>query len=138
MTNDEIIAKGKEVIRIEAEAVSGLLNSINEDFAKAVQIIYNSKGRVVLTGKLIENSILMALVLRSENLIKTYKKRTVVNGASIEVSKGEIVGLLGPNGAGKTIEIMIESPVNCESSYHRTGCAAFSLTLYVIIFPSLR
>src|SRR5690606_41718001 len=40
--------------------------------------------------------------LRSENLIKIYKKRTVVNKASVKVSKGEIVGLLGPNGAGKT------------------------------------
>ncbi|MDP2301166.1 MAG: LPS export ABC transporter ATP-binding protein [Ignavibacteria bacterium] len=39
---------------------------------------------------------------RSENLIKIYKKRTVVNKASVEVSRGEIVGLLGPNGAGKT------------------------------------
>lgn len=40
--------------------------------------------------------------LRSEDLVKIYKKRTVVNKASVEVSKGEIVGLLGPNGAGKT------------------------------------
>lgn len=40
--------------------------------------------------------------LRSENLVKIYKKRTVVNKASVQVSKGEIVGLLGPNGAGKT------------------------------------
>lgn len=40
--------------------------------------------------------------LSSENLVKIYKKRTVVNRASIEVSRGEIVGLLGPNGAGKT------------------------------------
>lgn len=40
--------------------------------------------------------------LRSQDLVKVYKKRTVVNKASIEVSKGEIVGLLGPNGAGKT------------------------------------
>lgn len=40
--------------------------------------------------------------LRSENLIKIYKKRTVVNKATVQVSKGEIVGLLGPNGAGKT------------------------------------
>ncbi|HVO75001.1 MAG TPA: LPS export ABC transporter ATP-binding protein [Ignavibacteriaceae bacterium] len=40
--------------------------------------------------------------LKSEDLIKIYKKRTVVNKASIQVSKGEIVGLLGPNGAGKT------------------------------------
>jgi lipopolysaccharide export system ATP-binding protein len=40
--------------------------------------------------------------LRSEDLIKIYKKRVVVNKASVKVSKGEIVGLLGPNGAGKT------------------------------------
>lgn len=44
----------------------------------------------------------MSNTLKSENLIKVYKKRTVVNKASVEVSKGEIVGLLGPNGAGKT------------------------------------
>lgn len=43
-----------------------------------------------------------ATKLRSEDLIKIYKKRAVVNKASVEVSKGEIVGLLGPNGAGKT------------------------------------
>lgn len=40
--------------------------------------------------------------LRSENLVKIYKRRKVVNKASVQVSKGEIVGLLGPNGAGKT------------------------------------
>jgi lipopolysaccharide export system ATP-binding protein len=40
--------------------------------------------------------------LRSEDLVKIYKRRKVVNKASIQVSKGEIVGLLGPNGAGKT------------------------------------
>jgi lipopolysaccharide export system ATP-binding protein len=40
--------------------------------------------------------------LRSEDLVKIYKKRKVVNNVSIQVSKGEIVGLLGPNGAGKT------------------------------------
>lgn len=40
--------------------------------------------------------------LRAENLVKTYKKRNVVKGVSVEVNQGEIVGLLGPNGAGKT------------------------------------
>lgn len=42
------------------------------------------------------------MLLRSENLVKRYKKRTVVNNVSIEVGQGECVGLLGPNGAGKT------------------------------------
>ncbi|MCK9409021.1 MAG: LPS export ABC transporter ATP-binding protein [Bacteroidetes bacterium] len=40
--------------------------------------------------------------LRSEGLIKRYKKRTVVNNVSVAVEQGEIVGLLGPNGAGKS------------------------------------
>lgn len=40
--------------------------------------------------------------LRSEELVKIYKGRTVVNNVSVEVDQGEIVGLLGPNGAGKT------------------------------------
>lgn len=42
------------------------------------------------------------MVLRTDNLVKKYGKRTVVNHVSINVTQGEIVGLLGPNGAGKT------------------------------------
>ena len=50
-----------------------------------------------ITGKVDE-----ATVLRTENLVKRYGKRTVVNNVSFNVKQGEIVGLLGPNGAGKT------------------------------------
>lgn len=42
------------------------------------------------------------MILRSENLVKKYKNRTVANHVSVQVEQGEIVGLLGPNGAGKT------------------------------------
>lgn len=42
------------------------------------------------------------MILRTEDLVKKYKTRTVVNHVSINVKQGEIVGLLGPNGAGKT------------------------------------
>ena len=42
------------------------------------------------------------MILRTENLVKRYRARTVVNHVSIQVGQGEIVGLLGPNGAGKT------------------------------------
>jgi len=42
------------------------------------------------------------MILRSENLNKKYKSRTVANNVSLQVQQGEIVGLLGPNGAGKT------------------------------------
>lgn len=42
------------------------------------------------------------MILRAENIVKTYGSKQVVKGVSVEVKQGEIVGLLGPNGAGKT------------------------------------
>lgn len=49
-----------------------------------------------------ESETPMPGILRTENLVKKYGKRTVANKVSINVTQGEIVGLLGPNGAGKT------------------------------------
>lgn len=44
----------------------------------------------------------MSVKIQTQNLVKRYRQRTVVDHVSIEVGQGEIVGLLGPNGAGKT------------------------------------
>ena len=43
-----------------------------------------------------------SLVLRAEGLVKRYRRHAVVDGVSLDVAQGEVVGLLGPNGAGKT------------------------------------
>lgn len=49
-----------------------------------------------------ENKITQAEGLKAENLRKSYARRLVVEGVSLNVKRGEAVGLLGPNGAGKT------------------------------------
>lgn len=50
LTKEEIIQKAKKVLSIEGEAVLNLIDKIDEEFVKAVEIIFKSKGRVVLTG----------------------------------------------------------------------------------------
>ena len=47
---NNVIGKGKEVIRLEAEAVAALESRINGNFAKAVDMILSSTGRVIITG----------------------------------------------------------------------------------------
>ena len=42
------------------------------------------------------------MILKAKNIVKHYGKKAVVDGVSVDVKQGEIVGLLGPNGAGKT------------------------------------
>lgn len=50
MTDNELMARAKEVLRIEAESIWQLMSKIDESFIKAVNIIYGSTGRVIITG----------------------------------------------------------------------------------------
>jgi ABC-2 type transport system ATP-binding protein len=87
------------------------------------------------------------LVLRAENLVKKYGKRTVVNHVSINVKQGEIVGLLGPNGSGKTTTMKaiaglvapnrgsvhicgVNASENHEKAMRHTGCLIEAPSLY--------
>jgi lipopolysaccharide export system ATP-binding protein len=74
-----------------------------------------------------------SLTLRTDNLVKTYRGRRVVDGVSIEVKQGETVGLLGQNGAGKTTTFyMIMGLIRPESgSIYFNGTDATDLPMHV-------
>ena len=50
MTDDQAIARAKEVLKTEAESILQLIGKVGDSFARAVDIIYRSKGRVIITG----------------------------------------------------------------------------------------
>ena len=92
------------------------------------------------------------LHIEARNLVKTFKKRAVVDRVSLRVNKGEIVGLLGPNGAGKTTTfymiVGLERPtsgevflsdvnITDEPMYHRAALGISYLTQEASIFRKL-
>lgn len=83
----------------EEQELDGKIPDMRELEVEISGDIETPKGEVEITetGEIPEKG-----VLRTDNLVKKYGKRTVANHVSIEVRQGEIVGLLGPNGAGKT------------------------------------
>ncbi len=50
MSNNNILSQGKEVLEIEAEAISQLIKHLNENFVAAVELLYNCKGRTIVIG----------------------------------------------------------------------------------------
>jgi len=50
MTDDKLVASAREVLKIEAESILNLIDKVGVSFARAVNIIYASPGRVIITG----------------------------------------------------------------------------------------
>jgi lipopolysaccharide export system ATP-binding protein len=91
-------------------------------------------------------------LLRTDKLVKAYRKRRVVNGVSIGVEPGEVVGLLGPNGAGKTTTFNMvvgvvrpdsgavlfeDRPVTCKPMHQRARLGMGYLTQEPSVFRKL-
>lgn len=80
--------KTSDIIKVTGDKIHHMLHSTE-----------NSKATALRLKEAGDNG---QLELRTDNLVKRYRQRTVANHVSINVRQGEIVGLLGPNGAGKT------------------------------------
>ena len=107
LTSEEIINKGRKVVQIESEAVLQLLERINENFSKAVELIYNSKGRVVFTGMGKSGLIARKIVatLNSTGTASIFMHPTdALHGDLGMVRKDDIVILISKS--GKTEELI--------------------------------
>ena len=87
---------------------------------------------------MIKHSANSTKVLRSENLVKKYKKRAVVKNVSIDVRRGEVVGLLGPNGAGKTTTffIIVGMIAPNEGRVYLDSLEITAIIKNVVVFPA--
>ncbi len=107
MSKEEIISSGKKVIEIELDAIKDLNQSINGDFAEAVELIYNSNGRVVFTGMGKSGLIARKIVstLNSTGTAAIYLHPTdAVHGDLGMVRKDDIVIIISKS--GNTDELM--------------------------------
>lgn len=97
--NKELVESSASLTPEEIADLEGHTPDMQELTVTEEETIHTDEGdaSIEVTEKVPEKG-----VLRTDNLVKKYGKRTVANHVSIEVTQGEIVGLLGPNGAGKT------------------------------------
>jgi arabinose-5-phosphate isomerase len=110
LTENEIIKTGRDVIKIEADAVANLEKSINQDFVKAVDIIYATKGRVVLTGMGKSGLVARKIVatLNSTGTAAIYLHPTdALHGDLGMVRKEDVVIIISKSGSTEEIEKLL-------------------------------
>lgn len=66
------------------------------------EMFLNKKNSIKSIKEKLSLETVTNIVLKADNVVKRYGKKLAVNGVTIDVHRGEVVGLLGPNGAGKT------------------------------------
>lgn len=110
LNSSDIIKKGKQVVRVEADAIYGLENSINEEFVRAVETIYSTRGRVVLTGMGKSGIIARKIVatLNSTGTAAIYLHPTdALHGDLGMVRKEDVVVLISKSGETEEISNLL-------------------------------
>ena len=121
MTDEEIKNKGREVIKIETAAVSDLLNSIDDEFVKAVKILFECKGRVVFTGMGKSGLIARKIVatLNSTGTASIYLHPSdALHGDLGMVRKEDVVIIISKSGA-------TEELANLNTNVKKTKCKTY-------------
>ena len=110
LTEKHIIEAGRKVIKIEADAVSSLEKSINKEFVKAVNVIYNSRGRIVLTGMGKSGLIARKIVatLNSTGTAAIYLHPTdALHGDLGMVRKNDVVIIISKSGSTEELSKLL-------------------------------
>jgi len=110
LTEKNLIEVGRKVVKIEADAVSRLQRSINKEFVKAVNVIFNSRGRVVLTGMGKSGLIARKIVatLNSTGTAAIYLHPTdALHGDLGMVRKDDVVIIISKSGSTEELSKLI-------------------------------
>lgn len=110
MEHTKIIQLARETVKKEAEAVGSLVEYINQDFAKCVSLIYNSKGRVIITGigKSANIAIKIVATLNSTGTPSVFMHAAdAIHGDMGNIQKDDIVICMSKSGNTPEIKVLI-------------------------------
>ncbi|MDP2268023.1 MAG: KpsF/GutQ family sugar-phosphate isomerase [Deltaproteobacteria bacterium] len=124
MTDDKLLARAREVLKIEAEGILRLVDKVDAGFAKAVNIIYRSTGRVIITGigksGLIGKKIVATLTSTGTQAIFLHPVEGIHGDLGI-VTKDDVI--IAMSNSGETTELNL-----IVSAIHRIGTPVIALT----------
>lgn len=109
-TKDTILAVAKKTIHAESEAIAKLVDFINDDFVKSVEIIYNSKGRLIVTG-IGKSAIIAQKIVATMNSTGTpsmfLHASEAIHGDLGMVQPGDVVICISKSGNSPEIKVLV-------------------------------
>jgi arabinose-5-phosphate isomerase len=124
MTDEKLLARAREVLKIEAEGILHLVDKVDDSFARAVNIIYRSTGRVIITGigksGLIGKKIVATLTSTGTQAIFLHPVEGIHGDLGI-VTKDDVVIAMSNSGETNELNLIV-------SAIHKIGTPIIALT----------